>query len=88
MENLKHHVDKVDDENKAHMKRKEHRCKFNHIANVSKTQSKMKIFVKNIILETRNLKHHVYKVEDENKAHKKSKEHHCETNHVVKATKT
>jgi hypothetical protein len=35
MENLKHHVDKVEDENKAHMKRKEHECEFNHIANVT-----------------------------------------------------
>jgi hypothetical protein len=28
------------------------------------------------------------KVEDENKAHMKRKEHHCETNHIAKATKT
>jgi hypothetical protein len=88
MENIKHHVDKVEDESKVHVKRKEHGCEFNLIIKVTKHQSRIKIVIENIKWEMGNLKHNVDKLQDENKAHMKRKEHHCEFNHISMATKT
>jgi len=59
MKIFKHHVDKVEDENKVHRKRKKHLYKLNHIPKVTKIQSNLtKIIIKNIKLETGNLKRH------------------------------
>jgi len=76
MGNLKHYVDKVEDENKDRLDKKEHQCELDNKAKATKTQSKMKFVFKNIKLEMGNIKHHVDKVENENKVHTKRKEHH------------
>jgi len=49
---------------------------WTNIAKAAQNQSKMKFVVGIIKLEMGNIKHHVDKVEDENKVHTKKKEHH------------